>query len=297
MKQLVAFTCISVLLSSCMKLNNNLYTGDNNIKEYKLNTYNDPDFTLAASYDIPENLITLLTLNSQTASESKPTSIKAVYIGDITRINSDTVILYCHGNKGNLDSYWQRAKLLANVNGKNRYGVLMMDYRGFGLSGGKPTEAGVYADVDACMKWLKENGMVNERLIMYGFSLGTAPACDLTANPVTLLPTKLILEAPFSSAATMVQDATQLDMPAIYFTDLKIDNSEEIKKIDRPFLWLHGLSDNFLNYKTHGQVVYDNYKGMYKEKYLVEGADHSEVPQKMGFDTYITVVGTFIRRN
>lgn len=286
----------SIVFSSCMKLNSNLYDGDNKITKYLLENYDDEDFTLDASYDIPDNLVTLFSLESQTENESASTTIMALYIGDVTKISTDTVILYCHGNKGNMDVYWQRAKLLANTNGKNHYGLLMMDYRGFGLSKGKPTEPGVYADVNACMQWLKEKGLSNERLIIYGFSLGTAPACNLTANPKAMTPSKIILEAPFSSAATMAQDATLLDMPAIYVTDLKIDNSEEIKMISQPFLWLHGLSDNFLNYKTHGQVVYDNYNGVYKEKFLVPGADHSEVPDKMGFEQYLKVVGDFIRK-
>ena len=288
---------LAFVITSCAKLDSNLYNNDNKLKEYQLDNYTgEQDFVLDASYSIPADKITLLTLNSQTESESSPTEIKALYIGDITKIATDTVILYCHGNKWHMDFYWQRAKLLAHVNGKNKYGVLMMDYRGYGLSKGKPTEAGMYADVDACMKWLKEKGMKSEQLIIYGFSLGSAPACELIANPKTLTPSKLILEAPFASSAVMVQDASQLNMPADYFTDAKIDNAEEIKKVAQPFLWMHGTNDNFLNYKTHGQVVYNNYQGAYKEKYLVDGADHGEVPAKMGFELYLKTVGEFIRK-
>ena len=293
----ICHIALVVLISSCAKLDSNLYNNDNKLKEYQLDNYTgEQDFVLDASYSIPADKITFLTLDSQTENESSSTEIKALYIGDITKIATDTVILYCHGNKWHMDFYWQRAKLLAHVNGKNKYGVLMMDYRGYGLSKGKPTEAGMYADVDACMKWLKEKGMKNERLIIYGFSLGSAPACELTANPKSLIPSKLILESPFASAAVMVQDASQLNMPADYFTDLKIDNAEEIKKVSQPFLWMHGTKDNFLNYKTHGEVVYNNYNGVYKTKYLVDGADHGEVPAKMGFETYLKTVGEFVRR-
>ncbi len=287
---------IAAVFSSCLKLDNNLFNNDNKIKEYQLDNYTgEQDFILDATYTIPQNYQTFLTLSSQATSESKATNIKALYIGDITRIATDTVILYCHGNKWHMDFYWQRAKLLAHVNGKNKYGVMMMDYRGYGLSDGKPSEEGMYADVAACLKWLQEKGLVNQRLIIYGFSLGSAPATELTANPTTLTPSKLILEAPFASAAVMVQDASQLAMPADYFTNLKIDNAEEIKKVNQPFLWLHGLKDNFLNYKTHGEVVYKNYKGSYQNKQLVEDADHGEVPKKMGFEKYLQVLGDFIR--
>ena len=56
--------------------------------------------------------------------------------------------------------YWQRAKLLAHTcQEKNKYGVLMIDYRGYGLSEGKPTEDGMYADVDAAFTVVKLNGL------------------------------------------------------------------------------------------------------------------------------------------
>jgi len=290
-----ALICL-LFFSSCLKLDSNLYNNNNKIKEYQLDAYTgEQDFVLDQSYDIPAGNITLLNLDSQAPGESKATGIKALYIGDITRIASDTVILYCHGNKWHMDFYWQRAKLLAHVNGKNRYGLMMMDYRGYGLSEGKPSENGMYADVDACMLWLKERGLSSDRLVIYGFSLGSAPATELTANTRTLKPSRIILEAPFASVAVMVQDASQLNMPAVYFTDLKIDNAEEIKKVTVPFLWLHGLSDSFLNYKTHGEVVYKNYGGNQKSKAMVEGADHGEVPQKMGFDAYLSTLGRFMR--
>lgn len=286
-----------VLFVSCAKLDDNLYNNDNKIKEYNLDNYTgETDFVLDASYNIPSALVTLLTLSSQAEGETNPTEIKAIYIGDISKINTDTVILYCHGNKGHMDFYWQRAKLLAHVNEKNKHGVLMMDYRGYGLSKGKPTEKGMYADVTASMLWLKNNGLSNSRLIIYGFSMGTASACELSANAAPLLPSKIILEAPFASVAVMVHDASQLNMPAEYFTDLKIDNAEEIKKCQQPLLWMHGKADYFLNFKTHGEVVYKNHTGIYKENILIEGADHGEVPLKMGFEKYLNVIGDFIRK-
>jgi pimeloyl-ACP methyl ester carboxylesterase len=285
-----------LLFSSCLKLDSNLYNNQK-IEDYQLDNYTgEQDFKLDATYDIPANYIAVFTLNSQADDEKEATGIKAIYIGDPARISTDTVILYCHGNKWHMDFYWQRAKLLAHVNGKNRYGVLMMDYRGYGASGGKPSEQGMYADVDACMKWMKEKGLTNERLIIYGFSLGSAPATELSANVRTLKPSRLILEAPFASADVMMQDASRLNMPAEYIADAKIDNAEEIKKVNQPFLWIHGMNDNFLNYKTHGEVVYKNYQGSYSEKYLVEGADHSEVQTKMGFEKYLEVLGNFVRK-
>lgn len=282
---------------ACLRLDNNLFNPDTRIEAYKLDDYSgEQDFVLDASYDIPNNLVSQFTLLSQAPGESKSTSIRAIYIGDIARIATDTVILYCHGNKDHMDFYWQRAKLLAHVSGKNRYGVLMIDYRGFGLSEGKPSEEGLYADVDAAMLWLKANGLSNKRLILYGFSMGTAPVCELTNTPRSMSPAKFILEAPFASADVMAADGSGLNMPGSFFTNLKIDNAKEVKTIQQPLCWLHGTSDNFLNIGTHGEVVYRNYGGSYREAHRVDGADHGEVPEKLGFGNYLNIVSTFIRK-
>lgn len=293
------FLYISVLLvfSSCLKLDSNLYNNDNSISEYKLDNFKgDQDFILDSSYFIDSQKITLLTLQSKADNESAATSIKAIYIGDVAKIATDTVILYCHGNKWHMDFYWQRAKLMAHTNGKHRYGVMYFDYRGYGLSEGEPTENGMFADADACLKWLKEKGLNDSRLVIYGFSLGSAPATELSANVRSLRPSKLILEAPFASSEVMVEDASQMNMPASYFTSAKINNADKIRNVSQPFFWMHGLNDNFLNYKTHGQVIYDNYGGVYKQKFMVSGADHGEVPAKAGFKAYLDSLGKFIRR-
>jgi pimeloyl-ACP methyl ester carboxylesterase len=285
------------LCAACMKLDNNLYNVSEKIDGYKLDAYaGDQDFVLDDSYNLSSQMVNQFTIDSKNTAGAA-VSIHALYIGDINKITTDTVILYCHGNRWHMDFYWQRAKLLSHVNGKNRYGVMMMDYQGYGLSGGEPSEENMYNDVKTCLMWLKEKGMDEKRLVFYGFSLGSAPVCELTANPDILKPDKIILEAPFASVAVMVQDASQLNMPAEYFTDLKIDNAEEIKKVGQPLLWIHGDNDNFLNFKTHGEVVFKNHTGTYKEKFIVHGADHGEVPERAGFEKYLELLGAYIRHN
>ena len=296
MKYFIAII-VFVVFSSCLRLDDNLYNLTDKITEYKLDNYTgEQDFILDNSYHIPDSMIHIFTLSSQTSNESTAKNIYAIYIGQISRIQTDTVIMYCHGNKWHMDFYWQRAKLLAHTSGKNKYGVLMIDYRGYGLSEGKPSEDGMYADVDAALQWLKLNGLSNSRLMMYGFSMGTAPTCELTNKPRNMTPSKIILEAPFASADVMANDGSGLNMPGSFFTNLKIDNAEEIKTINRAFCWIHGTNDNFLNINTHGEVVYKNYNGIYKEAHRIPGADHGEIPVKMGFDNFLNTLSTFIRK-
>ena len=294
MKKIISLLLITSLFCSCLKLDDNLYN-PSKLTEYKLDAYDgDTDFHLDLSYRIPDSLVHIFTLSSQASDESSATKIYAIYIGSITRIATDTVIMYCHGNKDHMDGYWTRAELLANTGGKNRFGVMMIDYRGYGMSEGEPSEDGLYADVDAALKWLKEKGLTDARSVIYGFSMGTAPATKIAAENYSLKPAKLMLEAPFASAETMIQDGTGLDLPGEFFTSLSINNGEEIKSVSQPFFWIHGEADDFLNIDTHGQVVFDNYSGTYGEAHRIPGANHRTIQTTMGFQAYLDAVGDFI---
>jgi len=296
MKKNIFFLVIVIagFTAGCLRMDDMLYN-ESALDFYKLDNYDgEVDFRLDESYSIPDSLVYLFTLESQTVTESVPTKIYAIYLGDTNRIATDTIIMYCHGNRDHMDFYWQREKLLANTGGKNRFGVLMLDYRGFGMSEGKSTEESLYADVDAGLAWLKNHGLTNDRLVIYGFSLGSAPATELTAHPHSLIPSKLILESPFASAAVMVQDGSILDIPPSYFTNLKIDNAEEIKLVNQPFLWFHGIDDDFLNIETHGEIIFKNYHGEKGIAVRVSGANHGSVPQTYGFVPYCEQIEDFI---
>lgn len=278
--------------TACLRLDNNLFNPNvDPITEYKFDAYDGPRecASLPDSFDIDSSLIHLFTIPVTTDEK-----IYAVYLGDMSRIATDTVVLYCHGNKDHMDLYWNRAKMLANVGGKNRLGVLMMDYRGYGLSEGTPSEDNLYEDVDKCMQWLQTQGLTSDRLVMYGFSMGTAPATRLTAEPRTLTPMRLILEAPFASAEVMVQDAARLAMPGDFFVNLKIDNAEKIKEVNQPFLWIHGINDDFLSIRTHGEVVYAGYQGQRGTALRVANGGHSDVPAIYGYEAYIDALEQFI---
>jgi pimeloyl-ACP methyl ester carboxylesterase len=228
--------------------------------------------------------------------EEGSAKMSAIYVGDINNIATDTVILYCHGNKDHMDFYWPRQKLYANTGGLGRYGVLMFDYPSFGLSEGKASEANMYRSTARAIQWLKDQGLQNERFVIFGFSLGSAAACEVAAHPseYALAPSKLILEAPFASAEVMIQDAALLSMPGSFLVDLKIDNATEIKNINIPLLWIHGKDDSFLTVKSHGQPVYDNKTNGYKEAYLVPGGEHETTPFVAGYQNYIDKLAAFM---
>lgn len=290
MRNLFLFALLMMTIASCYRLDDFLYNPDDSIEAYLFDDYEFPEIEIHEDYNIPDSLIKLFKLNDE------GNDIYAVYVGSTESISQDTVILYCHGNAKHMDHYWTRTKLLANVGGKNNYGVLTLDYAGYGLSEGKPTEEGLYRQVDLAMQWLKENGLEDNRLIIYGYSMGSAPATKLTAEPRSMRPEKLILEAPFASAEVMVQDASVLAMPGSFFVNLEINNADLIKEVEQDFLWMHGTMDVFLNIKTHGEVVYKNYGGAQGVAHRVDGAIHNDVPVVMQLSNYLEELESFIRK-
>jgi pimeloyl-ACP methyl ester carboxylesterase len=296
MRILLLLTAFSLVLISCKKLrlDSNMYNSTP-LEKYLWDAYEgEVDFRLDDSYRIQADKMHEFNLLSQIPGTTESVRISAIYLGDTTAIATDTVILYCHGNKDHMDFYWQRAKLLAHVAGKHRYGVMMFDYRGFGKSEGESSESGTYADTRAALDWLKKHGLSSDRFIMYGFSLGTSVVCEEASAPLVMRPSKIILEAPFASTEVMVQDASGLAMPSSWFTDTKVDNVGKIGSVSSPLLWMHGTADAFLSIKTHGEPVFAHHPGP-KEAVRVEGAGHSTVPQTMGFEVYLNTLEKFIR--
>ena len=278
---------------SCQKIDSFMFENIATDAYYLDDYTGEGEVFLDSVYDISHDHIQEL----QFESEGK--TIYGVYTGDISRINQDTVILYCHGNTGNIDYYWGRQKLLANLGSKARFGVLMIDYKGYGKSEGTPTEGGLVEDMNAGLKWLEGEGLTSDRLIIYGFSIGSYPATYLSSKKDgALTPSKLILENPFASTKVMVNDASKLSMKNNYYTSTDYEVADLIKNVTQPFLLMHGKKDAFLSIKTHGEVVAKNYGGEASDKTFlrIPDADHSDLPFVYGYENYLESILDFIEK-
>ena len=107
--------------------------------------------------------------------------------------NPQAVVLFCHGNGGNIT---HRADALRMLHDRAGVTVLIFDYRGYGKSEGTPNEAGVLADARAARAWLaRKAGVAESRIVLMGESLGGAVAVDLATDGARAL----VLENTFSS--------------------------------------------------------------------------------------------------
>lgn len=282
--------------TSCNNRLDDFLFNPSQIDEYKLDDFDGPvSLDLQGDYFLPQSMIHKFSFPIE--YEGEVLNIHAIYTGNLNSIATDTVIMYCHGNRDHMDFYWPRQKIYSHLGHITRFGVLMIDYPGYGLSDGKTTEDNMYASVDGALKWLKTQGLTDDRLVMFGFSLGSAPVCKVAGEQnFSMNPSKIILEAPFASAEKMIQDAALLAMPSSYFVNVKIENAEQIKNVSVPFLWIHGEADDFLEITKHGEVVYKNYGGLSKTAVRVPGGGHESTPAILGFENYSNALLDFITK-
>lgn len=293
---IIGFIGLFGLITACEKANLDAlafpreeldsYAFDNNSEEYG---------AVPWQYAVAEEDRTLVTMNSVDETTGETYTIYGVYIGDISTISSDTIIVYCHGQAKHMDAYWTRASILASVTEKHNYGVLMMDYRGFGMSEGVPTEQGLYEDVDASIEWLRDHGAIGERTFYYGFSLGCIPVIDRAAYKPDFKPAKIILESPLASVENLAHTSLILNIDPQFVSTLVFNNAEKIKDVDVPLQWFHGVEDDYIEIEN-GELVFANHSGSYKEAQRVEGAGHGDVPEIYGVPDYLDAIEAFMKK-
>jgi len=146
-----------------------------------------------------------------------------------------SVIAYFHGNGGHIGYRAERLRLFAHAG----YGVLMVEYRGYGGNAGAPTEPGLLTDGVAALDFLADEGITANRLVLYGESLGSGIAVPLAAQRTVA---GLILEASFTSVAEVAQYHYSF-IPAAALVRDRFDSLTRIGQVKSPILVLHGERD------------------------------------------------------
>ena len=185
--------------------------------------------------------------------------------------NNAKTILYFHGNGGNLGGRSNKVKAFAE---NSDYGLLFVSYRGYGGSGGRPSERGLYLDADAAMAFLAKQGLVPEDLIIYGESLGSAVAVELASKIQSCA--GLILESPFTSAVAVGQKS-YFYLPVSLLMKDRFDSISKINEFKGPMLVFHGNRDRVVPFKF-GKQLYEAYLSNKKEFIEIDGVGH------LGFD-------------
>ena len=153
-------------------------------------------------------------------------------------LKKSKTLVFFHGNAGNL---FNRVHKLNELN-KLDINILIISWRGFSGNSGNPTEKNLYTDAKLIIKWLNNLGVSDDKIILYGESLGTGVAVELGQKNTF---NSIILESPFTSIAK----AAKIYYPYLPINLLlkdRYDSIDKIDKITKPVLIMHGMKDNIV---------------------------------------------------
>src|SRR6266550_3643116 len=197
---------------------------------------------------------------------------------------SSPALLWFYGNGENIASIWP----IVHEFQPPGAALLVVDYPGYGGSGGRATEAGMYGAADAAYAALAGRPEVDpQRIYAYGRSLGTAAATyTATHHPVA----GLILESPFTNATDMARHAYRIFPP--FIVRLSLDNLGRMKQVRCPVLLFHGTADRLVPLAM-GMQVAAAARGPV-EVVLLQGSGHNE-SYAVGGKEYRNKVWGFVR--
>jgi fermentation-respiration switch protein FrsA (DUF1100 family) len=178
------------------------------------------------------------------------------------------VILFCHGNAGNLT---HRVDVMQDLPQYADASLLVFDYRGYGKSQGSPDEAGVLADARAARKWLAERaGVAETDIVLWGESIGGAVAVDLAAEDGAR---GLILENAFTSLPEVAAWHYPW-LPVRWLMRGQLNSLAKIGRYHGPLLMVHGDADSVIPYSL-GERLFS--AANEPKRFVTQpGADHND---------------------
>lgn len=191
-------------------------------------------------------------------------------------------VVYFHGNGGNL-SLWN--DILAAVRQRG-LSVLAIDYRGYGRSTGRPTEAGVYRDADAVVQWLAE-ARPTEPVVYWGRSLGVPVAAYAASRRP---PDGLIFEAGFPDVRTVLASSPVLWLLS-WLGTYRFPTVQWMREVRVPVLVVHGDRDSIVPYRA-GRRLFEALPEP-KRFVTIRGGDHNDAEPAQP-DVYWAEIDGFI---
>jgi len=158
-----------------------------------------------------------------------------------TANQSKGLIFYLHGNAGSLRGWGDVARTYLN----QHYDVFLLDYRGYGKSGGTITnELQLQDDVQVAYDRMKER-YPEQKIVVLGYSLGTGLATKVaSANH----PRMLVLQAPYYSLVDMMKRLYPV-IPT-FILKYQFRNDLNIRDCAMPIVIFHGDEDNVIDCRS-----------------------------------------------
>jgi fermentation-respiration switch protein FrsA (DUF1100 family) len=159
------------------------------------------------------------------------------------------------------------------------FNMMVPDFIGYGMSSGKPSEAGVYATADACFDHLLSRSDVDaKRIVPFGWSLGAGAAIHLAST--RRVPCLAMVSA-FTSMGEMARRLFPI-MPTGLILKHHFENAKKLAGVRVPVFIGHGTRDSIVPFDMSGKLAAA--AGGPVTKYDVEGGDHNDVFDVGGAD-------------
>lgn len=192
------------------------------------------------------------------------------------------VVLHAHGNAGDRGSRLGFYQVFDQVG----LDCLAFDYRGYGGNPGRPSEEGLYRDMDAAYLWLVAQGYRPENILSFGESLGGGVASDLASRRKV---GALILHSTYASIPKLAKELFPF-LPVRLFGTIAFDTESKLPRIQCPVLILHSASDTLIK-RSHADT---NLAAANEPKVLeIIAGDHNEQPYAR-MDHYTAVLKDFV---
>jgi alpha-beta hydrolase superfamily lysophospholipase len=184
----------------------------------------------------------------------------------IKQDSSKGIVLYFHGNSGNVSNLSHVANL---INSKG-YDAFLIDYRTYGKSSGDLSEEALKKDAQLFYNHALTK-YDEDQIILYGRSFGTGIATGLAASNE---PKTLILESPFYSAVSLGQHRFPI-LPVGWLSNYRFPSNEYVQEITCPIFIFHGTEDRVIPFKFAKKLFESIPEKIEKKLYTIEGGGHN----------------------
>jgi hypothetical protein len=222
---------------------------------------------------------------AQRLEVSKKASVESIFMdaADGTRLHAwhvkgDPLILYFGGNAEEVS--WMIAEAARHT---PHLGWLLVDYRGYGSSGGSPSEKALVSDA---LLWYDRISPDAKKIYAFGRSLGSGVAVQLAAQrPIA----GVVVVAPFDSLVEVGKRHYPF-LPVSWMLRHRFDSAALAPKISAPLLCIVAAGDDIVP-PVHSQRLYDAWGGP-KHWVGLDGAGHNSTD---GAANYWTSIVAFLK--
>jgi hypothetical protein len=195
--------------------------------------------------------------------------------------NPKNVLLFCHGNAGNISHRMESIRIFYEMG----LSVFIFDYRGYGKSEGVPSEGGTYLDAEAAWEYLiTQEHYEASQIILFGRSIGGSIAAKLAADKN---PKALIIESSFTSIADLGAEIYPF-LPVRLLSRFRYDTLKYVKEVKSPMLVIHSSDDEIIPF-SHGEALFEaanlpkeflKIRGLHNEGFWLSKIEYAKAIEK-----------------